>query len=363
MAWRGACKPAHYNLDYSRFGAFDQDDDEEEPARANFMSKAMQNPNLPPELREAFFLAQVAKEDGDASKRERADELVRQAIRNGGPEIQKRFSESLDYMQQTPEYQQKAAELKMSMPTAEQFLAPGSSELGAGSSLKGRIEDKMRSTQGALQGLLAQQAKLEALASNPDPAAIEGFFKDQGWSEEDIARSLSDKDYATKLFSSQLPKGLMTGDDVEKDLAAAEAECEAVLDSIKEVAPKAKPKTKVAVKTAASSTASAAPAQRSRDSGEAVVASKPPRAETRPSASARVSRENGEAVVVVTFPAGVQSMAEVELDVAPGTLRVQGPAFAPLAVTLPKDVVTDGVQAAKFSKKRGELTVRLPTTQ
>ena len=29
-------------------------------------------------------------------------------------------------------------------------------------------------------------------------------------------------------------------------------------------------------------------------------------------------------------------------------------------VTLPKDVVTDGVQAAKFSKKRGELTVRLP---
>ena len=36
---RGACKPAHYkNLDYSRFGAFDHDDEDDEPARANFVS-------------------------------------------------------------------------------------------------------------------------------------------------------------------------------------------------------------------------------------------------------------------------------------------------------------------------------------
>jgi len=284
---------------------------------------------------------------------------VRQAIKNGGPEIQKRFSETLTQMSEDPNFQQKAAELKTSMPTAEQFLAPGSGGPGGGA-LKGRIEDKLRGTQSALEGLLAQQAKLEALVDNPDPAAIEGFFKGQGWTEEDVKRSLSDKDFAMKLFSSQLPKGLLGSDDVEKDLSAAEAECEAVLEAIKEVspeaAPSAKPKTKVAVKTAS---ASAAPAERARG-GEAVVASKPPRAETRPCASARVTREGGEAVVVVTFPSGVQSMAEVELDVAPGTLRVQGPAFAPLAVTLAADVVTDGVQAAKFSKKRGELTVRLP---
>ena len=38
----------------------------------------------------------------------------------GGPEIQKRFSETLTQMSEDPNFQQKAAELKTSMPTAEQ---------------------------------------------------------------------------------------------------------------------------------------------------------------------------------------------------------------------------------------------------
>merc|ERR1719316_1046579 len=102
----------------------------------------MQNPNLPPELREAFYLQQVAKETGDQSKHDRANELVRAAISRSGPEIQERFKQTLGEMQQTPEFQEKAKGLKL--PSAEAFLS-GEAD-AAPADLKEQIQRKLKGT-------------------------------------------------------------------------------------------------------------------------------------------------------------------------------------------------------------------------
>lgn len=330
MAWRGACKPEHYNLDYSRFNQFDQDEDGDQPAGpASFYQQAMRNPNLPPELREAFYLSQVAKETGDMEKQKRADELVRKAISSGGPEIQARFKQSLGEMQQDPKFQQKAQELKLQMPSAEAFLAGDADSSPA--DLKQQIERKLMGTNSALDNLLQQQAKLEAIAESKDPAMIDEFFKSQGWTDEQVQRAMQEPEYAMELFSSKLPS--MVTDGVDRAAEKASQECEEVLDAIHAVFPD-QPKGKV------KQGAAAVPAL--------------------PEATVHVSREGAEEVVVVRFPTVVRSMADVELDVAPGILRCYGAAFAEMIVPLPDDVDTDGVQGARFSKKRSELTVRLP---
>merc|ERR1719171_2251400 len=90
--WRGACRPEHYNLDYNRFNNVDDEGEASGNALSGDAFKDMlTNPNVPPQLKEAFRLSQVAKQTNDMAAQARADELVRAAILKGGPEIQKRF--------------------------------------------------------------------------------------------------------------------------------------------------------------------------------------------------------------------------------------------------------------------------------
>merc|ERR1719353_2097975 len=90
-------------------------------ASADAFSDMLRNPNVPPQLKEAFRLSQVAKQSGDMATQERADELVRAAILQGGPEIQKRFEEALGEMSTDARVTEQLN--GASMPSAKDFLA------------------------------------------------------------------------------------------------------------------------------------------------------------------------------------------------------------------------------------------------
>merc|ERR1711988_1559145 len=62
--------------------------------------------------------------------------------------------------------------------------------------------------------------------------------------------------------------------------------------------------------------------------------------------------------VVVQLP-GTASMQGVELEVSTKRVRLDAPSFAPLDIELPQLVQEDAV-VAKFSKKKGQLTVKVP---
>merc|ERR1719420_1676661 len=118
--WRGSCRPEHYNLDYNRFnGVIDEAEDVK--ASDDAFSEMLRNPNVPPQLKEAFRLSQVAKQTNDMKAQAKADELVRAAILQGGPEIQKRFEENLGEMSTDTRVKEKMK--GAAMPSAKDFLA------------------------------------------------------------------------------------------------------------------------------------------------------------------------------------------------------------------------------------------------
>merc|ERR550514_2492745 len=119
--WRGACRPEHYNLDYNRFNGVDEDADVP-AAGGDAIAEMMRNANVPPQLKEAMRLSQVAKQTNDIAAQARADELVRAAILQGGPEIQKRFEKTLGEMTSDTRVQEKMNATGTAMPSAKSFL-------------------------------------------------------------------------------------------------------------------------------------------------------------------------------------------------------------------------------------------------
>merc|ERR1711871_480226 len=62
--------------------------------------------------------------------------------------------------------------------------------------------------------------------------------------------------------------------------------------------------------------------------------------------------------VIIQLP-GTASMQGVELEVSAKRVRLDAPSYAPLDIELPQLVQEDAV-VAKFSKKKGQLTVKVP---
>jgi hypothetical protein len=363
--WRGACRPEHYNLDYNRFNKFE--DDEEVTEKEDGISSMLKNPHLPPEMREAFRLSQIAKASGDMSAQKKADELVRQAINSGGPEIQKRFSETMKDMQKDPSWQKRAGAAGMDMPSPESFLQGDE----ATPVLQSKMKEKLQSTQKVLQDLAAKQASLEAIQSPEDMA---NFFASQGWTPEEIARAGQDEEYARKLMTEKM-ESLVPQDVDEGDLERMIREVESLASEVKKgggdkppvpaAAPSPpKPRALAATKVAKPAERASAPV-RGAPSGEqdarrsAKDTSDVPATET--ADAVKIVTEAEQVVVTISLP-GVASMAEIEVGFDAGVLvvnPVSAASFAPMKVKLPAGADTDACQAARFSKKRSELTVRL----
>jgi len=99
--------------DYSRFDKFDQDDDEKclDPAADKVEADAAAGMpdirdmmrSVPPELREAYHLMSIAKENGDTEAEKRANELALKAVEKGGPEVRNSFMKNIGEM--VPEIQ------------------------------------------------------------------------------------------------------------------------------------------------------------------------------------------------------------------------------------------------------------------
>merc|ERR1719160_293011 len=208
--WRGACRPEHYNLDYNRFNGVLDDEGEDLAPTGDSFSDMLRNPNVPPQLKEAFRLSQVAKQTNDMAAQARADELVRAAILKGGPEIQKRFEQTLGEMQEDGRVKEKLSGTGAALPSAKAFLegkglVPESffNDAEAPVDLKSKMQHKLDSTHGVLDKLAKTQASLENIKS-PDQMA--DFFHTLGWTEEDVVRASKDEEFAKHKMLGELHK-------------------------------------------------------------------------------------------------------------------------------------------------------------
>ena len=375
--WRGACRPEHYNLDYNRFNGVADEGEDLAPGEANMFADMLRNPNVPPQLKEAFRLSQVAKQTKDPAAQARADELVRAAIMQGGPEIQKRFEETLGDMTKDNRMKEKLGETGGVMPSAKEFLAGKGlvadsflDDDKAPGDLKGKIQSRLDSTQNVMEKLAKTQASLENIQS-PDQMA--DFFQTLGWTEEEVERAAKDEEFAKQKMMgeleklmpsmpsepSQIDKLLGEMDNFLEDTKDVPAKRDALREERKKVSPASETKKPAPARAPAS--ASAPPAVAAYPPAEApkkapaaapVAAAAAPAPSGAPAPSREIAREAAEVVVTIRLP-GVTSMAALELGTEAGKLCVNAvpPAgcFAPVRVAIPADADAAN-PAARFSK-------------
>jgi len=353
------------------------------------------NNNIPPELREAFRLAQVAKDTGDLKAQERSNMLIRQAIDNGGPVIKERFEQTMAEMSKDPTLQKKFADQGMTLPSGMEFLNGGPTD-----DLKMKLEAQVSGTQAAMAGLQKQQEELEKMSLLGDGASqdqITGFFKSQGWTDEQVNRALTDPAYGQTLMEETVAKMTAGPEKMFADMDSMFKQVDETAEKLNEITGKSSEKVAPLEKVGPALTSAqkaAVIAQKAqvkvadpKKEAEQIAKSLPPKAEVAldnakkamamqaeeqelnpskkgqelaPEQGMQIESLDSEVVVTVRLPKIVKSMKEVELEVGGRTIRIRptdGKGFKKMSAELPEKANPE-VDSAKFSKKRSEITIR-----
>lgn len=331
---RGPGKSSNYNLDYSRFDGKIEPEPEAapgEPGEAMPEDFAVALKNMPPELQEAYRLAMISRSAGDEAAQKRANELVLQAIEKGGPEVRERFLEEVS--QQLPEGSVPSLEKK---PGAVDLEESADSMLKRMDKMKAEMEAGREATRKQLDALQKQQETLQNISS---PEDFVNFMQQEGMSNEDIQRMLTDPGEMEELMSKLVNNAGDPGEHTKKLNGAEEAAKEAEeLHKRLCGAPKKAPEVKV-IKTP-----------------EVIL----------PNHRLQYKKDDDgkySAMELICELPGVQDMSCIVLDIAEKHVRLNtvepAPRYAVNAGPFPV-LIEPAAARAKFSKKRNELSVMVP---
>jgi hypothetical protein len=362
---RGPGKKENYNLDYSRFNAFDRDEAEVEDQVAatqqeeadaagglpvDVMREAMAR--APPELREAYHLMSVARETGDEKAQKRANELAIQAVERGGPEVKNAFMENLAQMQ--PELQPQLSKdmdpknLLDGFPKQAQ-KTEATEDLDDTSERIDKLREQMlegqKATRNELDMLAKKQEELENVRS---PEEFFKFMTSEGMTQEDLQRMLTgDEAHMKTRFEDT-----MKAKENEKKKFSDEAlkkvdEVHAALTGkpMQEEAPEPAPEKPVRK-----------PRREEPKEPEVVV----------PMYRLQYQKDEAGKYTAVELKCnlpGVADMSAINLDVSERHLRLStiapAPRYAVNAGPFPVLIDPSGARA-KYSKKREELSICVP---
>lgn len=331
---RGPGKSSN-NLDYSRFDGKIEPEPEAapgEPGEAMPEDFAVALKNMPPELQEAYRLAMISRSTGDEAAQKRANELVLQAIEKGGPEVRERFLEEVS--QQLPEGSVPSLEKK---PGAVDLEESADSMLKRMDKMKAEMEAGREATRKQLDALQKQQETLQNISS---PEDFVNFMQQEGMSNEDIQRMLTDPGEMEELMSKLVNNAGDPGEHTKKLNGAEEAakEAEELHKRLCGAPKKAAPEVKV-IKTP-----------------EVIL----------PNHRLQYKKDDDgkySAMELICELPGVQDMSCIVLDIAEKHVRLNtvepAPRYAVNAGPFPV-LIEPAAARAKFSKKRNELSVMVP---
>jgi len=376
---RGPGKKENYNLDYSRFNAFDRlDEDKAKEAAVQSEADAagghgdptpadMQEMlrNMPPELREAFRLMQIAKETGDTEAQARASELALKAIERGGPEVQKRFNDEV--AQQMPELSGKLSADMAAGESDPRTLLKGMQEEATRhaiakkraeqpeeelsiKTLREEMEEGQKATRKEMDHLQSKQDELENIRG---PEDFQKFMESEGLTHDDLQRIFAgDGEFMQARLNETLEKKMADkcGDKGSKDSAKA-------LEKVNELHSTLFGEDNPAEEEPVAEVA--APARK------ALEAPKEPEVVI-PSYRLQYQKDELGKYTMVELKCslpGVTDMSMVNLDVSEKHLRLStiapAPRYAVNAGPFPVLIDPNGARA-KFSKKREELSITVP---
>lgn len=371
---RGPGKKENYNLDYSRFNCFDQDEEvkaKPEPTPPVQAQEAGDMPDvhdmlrhMPPELQEAFRMMQVAKESGDPEAQKRANELALSAVKKGGPEVQQGFVKEI--ARQAPEAAQVLNSGNLSPEEAMRALESATLEPPKPAEpeeisdriddLRKKMEQGKQDTRRQLENLEKQQAAMERLQS---PEDFFKFMHQEGMTEEDLKRMFSgDEKHMETCMKGMLDKAVQPDPKnkmVNPDLAVSAAEELHAAVCGGEAPP---PKGQAIAETSATP---APPEKAVRKSAEP-----PPEEVIIPDHRLQYQKDADGRFISVelkcTLP-GVSDMSMIALDVADRHVRLTtckpAPRYCVNAGPFPV-LLEPGAARAKYSKKREELSITVP---
>lgn len=346
---RGPGKKGNYNLDYSRFNGVKTDEDldievltPEEDETSKEAREMMRR--MPPELQEAYRLMAISRSSGDEAAQSRANELAFQAVRKGGPEVRKAFLAEVS--QQMPEA---ASTLRRELDMDDEQVGDGPLDHVTQriDTLREQMQAGANATRKQLEALEKQQAEMESLSSSEE---FVKFMRNQGLSDQDLQRILcGDQAHMEDCVKRMLD----TASDVES----------------KKTVPDPERTLQMAEQLHASvcGTVPAAEAEKAVPEKPVRTVVKEPKDEVKiPDYQLRYQKDpEGRfcSVELICPLQGVPDMSCVTLDISEKHLRLITSAPAPLyAVNAgPFPVLIEPAAAqAKFSKKRGELSVLVP---
>lgn len=353
---RAPGKKENYNLDYSRWDCLDDDAAAKAPSApereaAREVSSRDEDledmlGHMPPELREAARLLNLARENNDPAAERRANELVMQAMKKGTPEMQREF------LQQVSKTSPDAAEV-----LAPEFglVDPASQEVGSKiDRLRKEMESGAAATRKQLESLNEQQEKLERLRS---PEDILKFMHQEGMSDNDLRQIFSGDDrHMEKCIGGMLDRCAKEAADVrigdpEKAVKAAEALHASVCGD------GSPPELASGPQVGATSSAAAGPPASAPAPVEEVAI---------PDYRLQYHKDDRGAYIAIELTCslpGVLDMSAIGLDVSEKHVRLSTLAPAPrFAVNAgPFPVLIEPSEArAKYSKKRQELSLTVP---
>lgn len=374
---RGPGKKENYNLDYSRFNNFDNIDNDEQvksnavKSTTDTEADAAGGPmpdmrdllsRMPPELREAQYLMQIARQSGDAEAQRRASELAIRAVQNGSPEVRDAFIQNVS--KEMPELGGLISkELKGDAKNdASQLLEDMKNEAVRHKvneieppnqrfdSLRKTMEEGQKATQAELENLRKRQEELERLRT---PEDVIKFMTEGGITQEDLQRIMSgDEEHMKKKFTQQIDSQL-DADREGKSMKEYE-------DTLQEIEKIHKLVNSENVDTPDTKAEAVKPAE----------VSKPPAPKEPeiivPMYRLQYEKDDSGRMTVVELKCnlpGVADMSVINLDVSEKHIRLNTVAPAPRycvnAGPFPLRI-DPSVARAKYSKKREELSISVP---
>lgn len=335
---RGPGKSSNYNLDYSRFDGKIEPEPEAAPGEAEMPEDfKVALKNMPPELQEAYRLAMISRSTGDEAAQKRANELVLQAIEKGGPEVRERFLAEVS--QHLPEGSVPSMEQNEKRPAAvgADLEESADSMLKRMDKMKAEMEAGREATRKQLDALQKQQETLQNISS---PEDFVNFMQQEGMSNEDIQRMLTDPGQMEELMSKLVNNAGDPGEHTKRLNGAEEAakEAEELHKRLCGEVPKKATEVKV------------------KKTPEVIL----------PNHRLQYKKDDDgkySAMELVCELPGVQDMGSIVLDIAEKHVRLNtvepAPRYAVNAGPFPV-LIEPAAARAKFSKKRNELSVMVP---
>jgi len=297
--------------------------------------------NMPAELQEAYRLTMISRSTGDEAAQKRANELVLQAVDKGGPQVRETFMKEISG--HLPEGTLRGMD-DLSKSTPLEDVSPESLARRI-DGMKAQMEAGREATRKQLDALQQQQESLEKISSADD---FVNFMTKEGVSHEDLQRMLTgDPTHMEDLVAKMLNKAAAPGED-----AAALAGAEQAIKSAEEL------HTRICGDETAGSEkkVGSVPKKLVPDAPQVILPTHRLQYQKDPE-----GRYQG-MELVCELP-GVSDMGCIVLDIAEKHLRLNtvdpAPKYAINAGPFPVLIEPSGAKA-KFSKKRHELSIRVP---